>query len=97
MFQAFESSDNTGLFPIAKKSPIGEIFTEYATEDPNGEIDYRLGNTTISNIIKNEKIGDKEESIAGGRHKRTTKKRNKRSKHKHSKHKRSKTNKRKQI
>ena len=105
IFQAFESSDNTGLFPIDKYAPIREKFTEYATKQPIGNppidsIDYRLGNTTISDIIKSEKIPDKEESIAGGK---KTRKRNKHSKtkkrritKKHSKrNKRSKTNKRK--
>jgi hypothetical protein len=104
IFQAFESSDNTGLFPIEKYVPIREKFTEYATKQPIGNppidsIDYRLGNTTISDIIKNEKIPDKEESIAGGKrsktNKRNTKKRSK--SNKRSKSKRSKSKKRKQI
>lgn len=79
MFQSFESNDNTGLFKIEPDSPIGKIFTKYAPEEySTKQIDYRLGNTTISDIIKNEKIPDKEESIAGG-------KRIKRSKSKRSK------------
>jgi hypothetical protein len=94
MFQMFESSDNTGLFPIKEDPAISEIFKKYAPEEPSTkQIDYRLGNTTISDIIKNEKIPDKEEeSIEGGRRKRITKKRrtNKRT----TKKRRSKSNKR---
>ena len=57
MFQMFESSDNTGLFPIKEDSTIGQIFKKYAPEEPDTkQIDYRLGNTTLSGIITNEKI-----------------------------------------
>ena len=62
VFQSFESNDNTGLFPITdKKSNLGQIFTKYAPKEVTTQkIDYRLGNTTISGIIKNPEIEDKE-------------------------------------
>ena len=97
MFQSFESSDNTGLFDINPASPIGKKFTEYATKERDTQqIDYRLGNTTISDIIQNEKIPDPDkESMVGGKRKRRTNKRsnNKRSNNKRSNNKR-RTNKR---
>lgn len=90
MFQYFESNDNTGLFVIEPESPIGKIFTKYAPKDrETNKIDYRLGNTTLSNIIKN--LHEKRSS-SGGR-KKTKRSKSKRSKSKHSKSKRSKSKK----
>jgi hypothetical protein len=80
IFQYFESNDNTGLFPIDPRSELGETFTEYAPKERHtNQIDYRLGNTTLSGIIKNANISDKEgESELGGgkkrKHKKTHKK-----------------------
>ena len=90
MFQYFESNDNTGLFVIEPESPIGKIFTKYAPKDrETNKIDYRLGNTTLSNIIKN--LHEKRSS-SGGRKKTNNKRsKSKRSKSKRSKSKRSKT------
>lgn len=54
LFQEFESTDATGLYRIKNHTEIGKIITKWA-EDERKNIDYKLGNTTIQNILKNKK------------------------------------------
>jgi hypothetical protein len=88
MLFAFETNDNTGLFPIKQYGSIRKIFTRYAQpERESGEIDYRLSNTTLRGIIESR---SQNRSKNGGK---KTKKRkhtkNKRSNNKRSNNKRS--------
>jgi len=90
IFQYFESNDNTGLFAIEPESPIGKIFTKYAPKDrETNKIDYRLGNTTLSGIIKN--LPEKRSSSGGRKKSNNKRSKSKRSKSKRSKSKRSKS------
>jgi len=82
MLFAFETNDNTGLFPIIQFDPIRKVFTRYApNERESGKIDYRLSNTTLRGIIENrsKKGGKKTKKHTKKRStkKRNTKKRNK--------------------
>ena len=75
MLAAFETNDNTGLFPIIQFDPIRKLFTGYAPiERESGKIDYRLSNTTLRGLIEN-RLKKKLETEAGGTKKRSTKKR----------------------
>lgn len=75
MLFAFETNDNTGLFPIKQFGSIRKVFTRHApVERDTGQIDYRLSNTTLRGLIGN-RLKKKLETEAGGRKKRSTKKR----------------------
>ena len=54
LFQHLESADATGLYDIKQNTEIGNIMNEWAKDERNN-IDYRLGNTTIQNILKNKR------------------------------------------
>jgi hypothetical protein len=81
MLFAFETNDNTGLFPIKQYGSIRKVFTRYAKpERENGQIDYRLSNTTLRGIIENK---SQNRSTQGG--KKTKKRKRKHTKNKHTK------------
>jgi hypothetical protein len=87
MLFAFETNDNTGLFPVIQFDPIRKVFTRYAPiERESGKIDYRLSNTTLRGIIENRSKKGGKKTKKRSTKKRSTKKQTKKRNKKTRKH-----------
>jgi hypothetical protein len=91
MLFAFETNDNTGLFPIEKNERLKSFFEKNAgIERDTGRIDYRLSNTTLRAIVdsrlKKKEMGGSKKTYKRTKKRGKSKRRNKQGNKKTRKH-----------